>query len=129
MKKSPSAILASVAFALLFMWSSTSAARTELIAKPEGIETRQKSVVFSHGKHETMECIACHHTSGGTEVDQGCKDTGCHDMFVVETPEQRRDVRYFQKAYHDLCIGCHADFKKREQPGGPVDCKGCHTQE
>ncbi|WP_045220659.1 cytochrome c3 family protein [Desulfonatronum thioautotrophicum] len=74
--------------------------QTELIVKPEEIEIRQKSVLFSHLKHETMECIACRHTSGGTEVEQECPGTGCH-----------------------------VDFKKRKQPDGPIDCKGCHIQE
>ncbi|PTN36333.1 DUF305 domain-containing protein [Desulfonatronum sp. SC1] len=105
------------------------AALALMIHKPEGIEAKQKYVLFLHPKHEAFECVRCHHTSEGADINQGCKDAGCHDMFVIETPEQRREIRYFEKAYHDLCIGCHRELRRQEKTTGPVDCKGCHIQE
>ena len=120
----------SCAFTLvLIMTLSVAATGIILIPDPEGVEIKQKRVLFSHPKHEAFECIKCHHTSDGANVKEGCKDAGCHDLFVVQTPAQRREISFFEKAYHDLCTGCHRELRSQEKPFGPIDCKGCHTQD
>lgn len=52
-------------------------------------------------------------------------------------------IRYFKKAYHDMCIGCHKEIKKKNKaleaskaslgeklaPTGPTGCNQCHPKE
>lgn len=96
-----------------------------MIPKPEGIEPKELSIPFPHSVHAEFDCARCHHTG---DVTQGCTDSGCHDLFVATTPEERRDIRFFEKAYHDQCIGCHRELKKAGAPTGPVACVGCHPK-
>ena len=97
-----------------------------MIPKPEGYEPKQKSIPFSHTAHADIDCYHCHHTG---DVTQGCMDAGCHDLINPASPEERRDIRFFEKAYHDQCIGCHRDLRQKEEPTGPVACVGCHPKE
>jgi len=97
-----------------------------IIPKPECIEIKELSIPFPHSVHiGQYDCAVCHHT---TDVTAGCMDAGCHDLFVPASPEERRDIRFFEKAYHDLCIGCHRDLRKAQAPAGPVACVGCHPK-
>ncbi len=129
MKKSMIMSLAVVALVLAFVLPNLFAAEAPgddyMIPKPEGIEVKQKSLPFSHSKH-AYDCVECHHMG---EVTQPCTDSGCHDLFVAATPEDRKDIRFFEKAFHDQCIGCHRDLRKEEKPTGPVACTGCHPKE
>lgn len=133
MKKSMIVSLAVSALVLAFLLPNLFAAEVPgddyMIPKPEGIDVKQKSLPFSHAKHAAYGCVDCHHTSEGTNVTEGCTDAGCHDLFVAATPEEKRDIRFFEKAYHDQCIGCHRDLRKAEKPTGPVACTGCHPKE
>lgn len=96
-----------------------------MIPKPEGIEIKEKTLPFSHSTHSIYGCVQCHKTG---DVTQGCTDAGCHDLLVPATPEERRDIRYFEKAYHDRCIGCHRDLRKAGNEIVPVACVGCHPR-
>lgn len=133
MKKSMIVSLASAALVLAFVLPNLFAASVPgddyIIPKPEGIEAKQKSQPFKHSVHGTYECVECHHTSEGANVTEGCTDAGCHDLLVPASPEERRDIRYFEKAFHDQCLGCHRDLRKEEKPTGPVACTGCHPKE
>lgn len=130
MKKSMIMSLAVVAMVLAFVLPNLFAAQAPgddyMIPKPEGIEIKQKSIPFSHSVHGEIDCAHCHHTG---DVTQGCTDAGCHDLLVPATPEERRDIRFFEKAYHDQCIGCHRELRQAEKPTGPVACVGCHPKE
>lgn len=96
-----------------------------MIPKPEGIEILEKTIPFPHSVHAGFDCAVCHHTG---DVTQSCTSAGCHDLFVPVTLEERRDIRFFEKAYHDRCIGCHRDLRKAQKPAGPVACIGCHPR-
>ncbi|WP_291321381.1 cytochrome c3 family protein [Desulfonatronospira sp.] len=97
-----------------------------LYAPEEYGEMDYGPVPFSHTVHGDFECGECHHDDTGqplTEDDKiiGCMEAGCHDMAVAEEPEDEDDIRYFEKAYHDQCMGCHRDMGE-----GPVACFDCH---
>ena len=69
-------------------------------------------VTFNHTKHvETykLSCIECHH------VERCSK---CHLKNETHTME----VAKGKQAFHENCIGCHADR------AGPEECAGCHKQ-
>lgn len=129
MKKSMIVSLTVLALVLAFVLPNLFAADAPgddyMIPKPEGIDIKQKSLPFAHSKHAAYDCAECHHTG---DVTEGCTDAGCHDLFVAETPEEKRDIRYFEKAYHDQCIGCHRNVRE-EFPSAPVACVGCHPKE
>ncbi|WP_291319505.1 cytochrome c3 family protein [Desulfonatronospira sp.] len=106
-----------------------------LKAPPEYGEMREAPVLFSHSQHAAFHCGDCHHDGQGRPWDgtyeiTGCMSSGCHDMAVAETPEDRRDIRYFYKAYHDMCMtGCHRDLARAGEPSGPVACPDCHHRD
>lgn len=143
MKKSMIMSLATVALVLAFVLPNLYAAQVQapgddyMISKPAGVEAKEKSLPFAHSKHAAVACADCHHTVvdgkvapwDGTSPVQGCTSAGCHDVFAAETPEEKRNIKFFEKAYHDQCLGCHRDLKKAEKPTGPVACVGCHPKE
>ncbi len=106
-----------------------------LYAPVEYGEMREAPAPFSHSVHAAFACGDCHHDAEGNPKDetmkmQGCMDAGCDDMAVAETPQDRRDIRYFYKAYHDLCMtGCHRDLARAGEPTGPTACPDCHPRE
>lgn len=106
-----------------------------LYAPVEYGEMREAPSPFSHSVHAAFECGACHHDEHGnpkTEDDKiiGCMSAGCHDMAVAESPRDRRDIRYFYKAYHDMCMtGCHRDLGQAGEPTGPTACVDCHPKD
>lgn len=68
------------------------------------------AVTFSHAKHSSNECTACHHKG----VDSGTC-TSCHGVDKA-APKAK-------KAFHDQCKGCHKEMK-----AGPTKCKECHVK-
>ena len=101
-----------------------------LYAPEEYGEMREAPSPFSHSVHEDFECTECHHTWDGEKEIKGCMDAGCHDMAVAEEPQDRRDIRYFYKAYHDMCMtGCHRDLARAGEPSGPTACPDCHPRD
>ena len=119
------------------------------LGAPDGVEQKRASVEFPHSQHFGFECQACHHTWEGTKQIQGCMASGCHDAREAATktrqgtPLRAEEIRYFKKAYHESCIGCHKVMKlknrkiemsgkKLESPlpnPGPTSCIGCHPKE
>ena len=75
--------------------------------------------------------------------------SGCHDVQEAATkskqgtPARAEEIRYYKKAYHELCIGCHKIMKLKnkniEMSGekidgplpsvGPTSCVECHPKE
>jgi len=106
-----------------------------LKAPPEYGEMREAPVLFSHSLHAAFDCGDCHHDDQGRPWDgtyeiTGCMSSGCHDMTAAETPEDRRNIRYFYKAYHDMCMtGCHRDLSRAGEPSGPIACPDCHQRD
>ncbi len=106
-----------------------------LHAPEEYGEMDESPAPFSHSVHEDFDCGECHHDEQGDPMDEtdkmvGCMSEGCHDMAVAEEPEDRRDITYFYKAYHDLCMsGCHRDLARAGEETGPTACPECHPEE
>lgn len=73
---------------------------------------------FAHADHITENCILCHHNY----VD----DTGGGPCMNCHTNNQ--DVwPLFERQYHGLCRGCHADKAALGVVGGPPRrCIECH---
>jgi len=111
-------------------------------------EGSQGAVAFDHAAHvkvphdplspypapETAGCAGCHHTRNSRDVIQLAKCEGCHG------PEGDRrnpkglnfDEENRKTAYHQMCIGCHANLARAAASAktgvytGPVDCVDCH---
>ncbi len=111
----------------------------------EGVEAKRAPVEFSHTKHYSFNCRDCHHQWTGTVENLSCTTSECHDL--AKTPKNTDDTekaRYYKKAYHKRCIGCHkliksensklaevvflAD-KKQLAPVGPTGCIECHPKD
>ncbi|RQD79165.1 cytochrome c3 family protein [Desulfonatronospira sp. MSAO_Bac3] len=95
-------------------------------------EMEYDPVPFSHTVHGDYDCGECHHDEQGEPLDEtneitGCMSEGCHDMAVAEDADDERDIRYFEKAYHDQCMDCHRDMTREGEETGPVACNDCHT--
>ncbi len=98
----------------------------------------------------TASCTGCHHSTNETGVPQLWKCTVCHQtegraegkgagQYVnkrcgqqCETAGNPKncqcDELYFERAFHDSCIGCHR--ANNEQPRvkpAPTTCSGCHA--
>ncbi|MGD2037128.1 MAG: cytochrome c3 family protein [Desulfobacterales bacterium] len=119
------------------------------LAAPDGVEQKRAPVEFPHSLHFKFECQTCHHTWEGATQINGCMTSGCHDAKVAATkskqglPSRAEEIRYFKKAYHEQCIGCHKIMKlknrkiemsgkKLEEPlpaTGPTSCVQCHPRE
>ncbi|MFW5731325.1 MAG: cytochrome c3 family protein [Desulfonatronovibrionaceae bacterium] len=105
-----------------------------LYAPEEYGEMREAPSPFSHSVHGEYDCGECHHDENNEPWDgsweiQGCMSEGCHDIAVAKSPKDRRDIRYFYKAYHDHCMtGCHRDLAKAGEPTGPTACVDCHPK-
>jgi hypothetical protein len=120
-----------------------------VLSAPDGVEQKRAAVDFPHSRHFGFECQTCHHTWEGTTQIKGCMTAGCHDVTEAATkakegtPTRAEEIRYFKKAYHESCIGCHKVMKlknrKIEMSGkkidgplpnpGPSTCIGCHPKE
>ncbi|NNF97814.1 MAG: cytochrome c3 family protein [Desulfobacteraceae bacterium] len=112
-------------------------------------EPKRSEVNFPHTAHFDLSCKQCHHTWDGVDPISGCMASGCHDL--SESPGKSEDkalkglpeIRYYKKAYHQQCIGCHQDIKSKnaalersnlmlEEPlpsAGPTGCVECHPKE
>ena len=122
---------------------------TIVLATPDGVEQKRAPVDFPHSRHFGFECQTCHHKWESTEPINGCMTSGCHDAIEAATkaregtPSRAEEIRYFKKAYHESCIGCHKvmrlNNRKIEMSGkeidgplpnpGPISCSGCHPKE
>lgn len=116
---------------------------------PESIEAKTSSVVFPHGQHLETSCQECHHTWKKQTMVKTCSAAECHDAAINPQKKQKSKIdealaiRYYKKAYHDMCIGCHksilAENLKKELANtilteplrnvGPPLCVGCHPEE
>ena len=106
------------------------------------------AVLFRHRHHETYlnpdsqfvhqgqqgaECIGCHHKrTEGSGVPVLVKCIACHG--VDGDPRNPRnkdgDEERSQRAFHDLCIGCHRASNAKALvrcDKAPVACSECHS--
>lgn len=116
---------------------------------PEGADATKNPVAFPHSRHFTYNCQACHHTWNLDANLQTCTTSECHDLVKAPKKESTAaavaDIRYFKKAYHQKCIGCHQEIKRQNtakekslrlsdkklnlQKTGPTGCVECHPKD
>jgi hypothetical protein len=91
-------------------------------------------------------CSGCHHTTNEQGVPQLWKCTVCHQnegkgdgKYLNRRCGQQCDPSgnpkncqcdelYFERAFHDSCIGCHrANNQQQRNSRAPVTCSGCHA--
>jgi len=88
---------------------------------------------FAHQGQQGAECIGCHHTrTEGSGVPVLVKCIACHG--VDGDPRNPRnkdgDEERSQRAFHDLCIGCHRASNAKALvrcDKAPVACSECHS--
>ncbi|UCF90336.1 MAG: cytochrome c3 family protein [Desulfobacterales bacterium] len=122
---------------------------TIVIEPPESVEAKRAPVDFPHSIHFGFSCQTCHHKWETDAAIVGCKTSGCHDVAVAPTKSEKSEAdktaaaRYYKSAYHQKCIGCHKEIKKKNQelelsqealpetlpPSGPTGCIQCHPKE
>jgi hypothetical protein len=121
-----------------------------LVLEPlSGAEQHRSSVQFPHATHFDYACKRCHHDWNGKTEVQNCTTSGCHDQ--VKTPKfdatkeasETMAIKYYKKAFHELCIGCHKDIKQKNKElefsqktltvalakTGPTGCIQCHPKQ
>lgn len=106
-------------------------------------------VYFSHRGHEALinpdpqfvyrakaktnaACAGCHHTESKRGIPQLWKCISCHKAEGNDkNPKNREfDEVHAERAYHDMCIGCHrANYTMNVSVKGPTTCGGCHKAE
>ena len=116
------------------------------LSAPEGVELKESEVAFPHSEHFSYKCQECHHTWDMDAKLSGCMTSGCHDL--TQAPKESENMeaeRYYKKAFHSKCIGCHKEIKKQNRAAekqasfdgkdvrilavGPTGCNKCHPKE
>lgn len=102
-----------------------------------GLKGTRGPVCFRHKTHEASahpagECAACHHKrSEATGAPILSKCSVCHRNQGDERNPRNRDMdeMYMERAFHDLCIGCHRSSNEKSAAGckAPVACGECHA--
>ena len=99
---------------------------------PSEWDTQRDPVAFPHEMHmENFDCEDCHHEyddqkNNGLDLSElysgnpDIKCSSCHDS--------DNKIQTWQ-AFHRLCIGCHNQTAKMNQPTGPTMCNECHRPE
>jgi hypothetical protein len=120
------------------------------LGPPESVEPVRSAVEFPHSGHfRIVDCATCHHKWAGDEQIKTCMTSGCHDVAVSPAKsakgkaDKEQMMRYFKTAYHQMCIGCHKEIKKKNKElemsyrkldkplpnTGPISCNDCHPRE
>jgi hypothetical protein len=88
---------------------------------------------FAHQAQKGAECIGCHHKRtelSGVPILVKC--TACHGgLGDSKNPKNRdSDEEWSERAFHDLCIGCHRASNEKgtvKCDKAPVACSECHA--
>lgn len=118
---------------------------------PESVEAKRSSVEFPHSDHFAhYDCKTCHHKWEGSSKIQNCTTSECHYKDTAK-PEpgmkavKGEAIKYYKKAFHAQCIGCHKDIIKKNKEAensviadlikkpeivvpGPTSCIKCHPK-
>lgn len=122
----------------------------EITIGPLTDDAKRSEVAFPHPVHFSYSCQDCHHKWDTKSPIAGCTASGCHDLEQAPKTDDGKpvkddvlNIRYYKKAYHDMCIGCHKEIKRKNKvmeaskaslgeklpPTGPTSCKQCHPKE
>jgi hypothetical protein len=86
---------------------------------------------FAHQTEKGAECVGCHHRRvEGSDAPTLWKCDSCHrSEGTPSNPHNREgDEVYNERAFHELCIGCHKASNTRgiSKCKAPVACSECH---
>ena len=109
---------------------------------PDGVTAKRTAVDFPHSQHFSLKCQDCHHKWTGEEAVAGCMTGGCHDATASLATEKPAEAwKYYKKAFHASCIGCHKERAKKNRAleknktlktelvkTGPTGCTKCHPK-
>ena len=75
------------------------------------------NVPFPHHRHQEnqADCMTCHELFP--------QEPGSVEQLKSEGKLQAKQVM------NKLCVKCHRELKRANQPSGPVTCKTCHIKE
>ena len=116
---------------------------------PKAVDAKKNPVEFPHSRHFIYNCKECHHAWNLDAQLQTCTTSECHDLIKAPKKESAAaavtDIKYFKKAFHQKCIGCHQEIKKQNtamekslrfsdkkltlQKSGPTGCVECHPKD
>jgi hypothetical protein len=130
------AIITAVLFAAVGLYAASAPDVIQMNNK--GFAKHRKGIVtFGHAKHSSdykLTCGECHHDDQGKPRDlkdgdpvKGCGE--CHKEFgkLAKADKKMKKAekvkKYYEKAIHANCVGCHKKIKK-----GPKKCKDCHPK-
>ena len=115
-----------------------------LLEPPESVKQKRSLVDFPHPRHFGYSCQACHHTWTGKVKILDCTTSNCHDLKQAPKKAAGKDlaIRYYKKAFHKQCQGCHKELKKKNKrmeklqnlaesklmKTGPTGCVECHPK-
>jgi len=122
---------------------------TIVLEPPKAVDAAKNPVAFPHSRHFVYNCKACHHVWNLDAQLQTCTTSECHDLIKAAKKESKAaavtDIKYFKKAFHQKCIGCHQEIKKQNtvmekslrvsdktltlQKSGPTGCIECHPKD
>ena len=130
------AVITAVLFAAVGLYAASAPDVIQMNNK--GFKKHRKGIVtFAHTKHSgdyKLACGECHHDDQGKPRDlkdgdpvKGCGE--CHKEFgkIAKADRKMKKAekvkKYYEKAIHANCVGCHKKNKK-----GPKKCKDCHPK-
>ncbi len=123
------AAAAVLVFFLPVAFTEEAAPHIEMVPTDAFGEIERPAVAFRHDEHNEKagigtydDCIVCHHSGAGCELEEGVDSQGvpCSECHQVVSEEACRPS--LMEAYHTQCWGCH------ENKGGPVACGECHVK-
>lgn len=130
----------------MIFWAANMGAQPEFILMDERevfTERQRPAVPFPHISHMEfgLGCLECHHRfRDGENVledwelmegEEGIKCASCHKAepgFRLEADLDPTEKTLMQ-ASHKMCLGCHRDRMKKDEPAGPVTCGECHPRD
>jgi hypothetical protein len=98
----------------------------------EGLLSPDPDFAFKGKAKPNAACAGCHHTESRRGIPQLWKCVSCHKGEGNEKNPKNRDSdeTHAERAFHDLCIGCHrANYTQGLTVKGPTTCGGCHKAE
>jgi hypothetical protein len=93
---------------------------------------------FQNAAQASAACAGCHHTRSDKGIPQLWKCASCHkgegnnerEIAGERLVNRDGDEVHAERAYHDMCIGCHkANYQAKLPKPGPTTCGGCHKRE
>ncbi|MEW6130699.1 MAG: cytochrome c3 family protein [Acidobacteriota bacterium] len=100
--------------------------------KHEALINPDANFVYKNKAKKNAACAGCHHTESRRGIVQLWKCVSCHKGEGNDKNPKNvdSDEVYAERAFHDMCIGCHkANIEAGISIKGRTTCGGCHKAE